>query len=61
MDKIELAQKILDFRARKNISMGEMAKRCNVSTQTIYSIENGLQQPTRVTERKILNVIEGEN
>ena len=54
----ELREKILDYRAEHDISMLEFAKMCNVTQQTIHNIEKGVQEPSRLTERKILNVIE---
>ena len=53
----ELADKILAYRATENISLKEMARRCNVTLQTIRNIETGVQDPSRVTRKKILLVI----
>lgn len=52
-----LANRILDYRARHNISAKTFAKMCKVSMQTIYSIENNLQQPSKITRLKIENVL----
>lgn len=62
----ELSKKMLEYRAKENISQKELAKRVGVSLQTINSIENGIQEPTKLTEAKIYLVInneekEGEN
>ncbi|MDE7104972.1 MAG: helix-turn-helix domain-containing protein [Ruminococcus sp.] len=57
----ELRQKMIDYRAKHNLSMDSLAKLCNVSNQTIYLIENGLQKPSRVTFAKICNVVLKEN
>lgn len=54
----DLSKKMIAYRAKENIPMHELAKRCNVSTQTIYSVENLLQKPSRITAQKILNVVE---
>ena len=54
----ELREKILNYRAEHNISMLEFAKICNLTQQTIHNIEKGTQDPSRLTKRKILNVIE---
>ena len=54
---MELREKMLAYRAKNNISQAEMAKRCNVSIQTINFIENGKQKPQAKTEYRILNVI----
>ena len=53
----ELAKRIIRYRAIKNISQGEMARRCFVTKQTIWAIENGRQQPTKLTEAKIEEVL----
>lgn len=49
---------MLAYRARHNISMKELARRCNVTLQTVYSIENGLQEPSRLTREKIRLVLD---
>lgn len=53
----ELANKIILYRARHNLSQVEMAKRCNVTAQTISNIETGTQNPSKITVLKILQVI----
>lgn len=57
----ELIEKMLDYRARHNISQVKFAELCNVSQQTICNVENGVQAPSKLTKRKILNLIEKEN
>lgn len=52
-----LVDKMIHYRARENISAKELGRRCKLSTQTIYSVENGIQSPSRLTRQKILNVI----
>ena len=68
--KSELSKKMLEYRAKENISQRELAKRVGVSLQTINSIENRIQEPTKLTEAKIYLIInnndekeekEGEN
>lgn len=54
-----LIDKMILYRARERISQAELARRCGVSTQTINSIENGLQSPSKVTEAKIRLVVDG--
>lgn len=56
-----LAEKMVQYRAQENISQGELARRCKVSTQTVNNIENGLQSPSKLTEAKILLVIKEDN
>ena len=55
-----LAERILEYRAKHNISAREFAKKCKLSLQTIYSIENGVQTPSKITRLKIENVLNGE-
>ena len=57
---MELKDRMVAYRAKHNISMKEMAERCKVSLQTIYSIENGTQEPSRLTREKIRLVLEGK-
>ncbi len=57
---MDIREEMVKYRARENISMREMAARCNVSLQTIYSIENGMQDPSRVTREKIRLVLDAE-
>jgi len=57
---MELSKEILRYRAIHGISQKEMAKRCRCSLQTIYSIENDLQTPSRVTEEKIRLVLDAQ-
>ena len=57
-----IAEKMLRYRAKENISMKELARRCNLTIQTIHNIETGIQNPSRVTRKKILMVIgDGKN
>jgi len=53
-----LAEKMIAYRARENISQTELASRCNVNVMTISSAENGKYKPRKTTEAKILRVIE---
>lgn len=55
-----LAERISEYRAKHNISAREFAKKCKLSLQTIYSIENGVQTPSKITRLKIENVLNGE-
>lgn len=55
-----LVEMILKYRAENNISQSEFARRCNLSTQTVNSIENGTQAPSKLTKTKIMLVIGGE-
>lgn len=55
-----LQDRMLDYRARNGISQRELARRCGLSTQTINSVENGLQDPSKLTERKICLIIDSK-
>lgn len=55
-----LAKKMIEYRARENISAKELARRCKISVQTVYYLENELQTPTRFTRQKIMDVIENK-
>lgn len=54
----ELSEKIIDYRANHNLSQLEFAKLCKISQQTACNVENGSQKPSKITLKKILNVIE---
>lgn len=56
----KLSEQMIRYRAKERISQKELAARCGVSLQTINSIENGIQDPSKVTEAKIRLVIEGK-
>lgn len=52
-----LQERMVDYRAKERISQQELADRCGVSKQTIYSVENSLQTPSKVTTAKIELVV----
>lgn len=52
-----LHERMIEYRAKERINQQELADRCGVSKQTIYSIENQLQEPSKVTVAKIELVI----
>lgn len=54
----DLGNAMILYRAKERITQSELAKRCGVSLQTISSVENDLQNPSRVTEAKIKLVID---
>ena len=54
-----LQERMLDYRARERISQTELANRCGLSLQTICNVENGVQSPSKVSEKKIRLVLEG--
>lgn len=55
-----LSSKILDYRAKNNLSAGEFAELCNLTMPTIYNIENCKQAPSKMTLRKILHIIQDD-
>lgn len=58
---MDIAQMMLRYRAKHNISQREFAQRAGLALQTVNSIENRLQRPTPLTVEKIKIVIEEEN
>lgn len=54
---MKLSERMVRYRAKERISQSELARRCGVSLQTINSVENDLQTPSKVTEAKIELVI----
>ncbi len=52
-----LAERMIEYRAKQNISQGVLAKRCGISKQTVNFVENELQKPSKVTIAKIELVI----
>ena len=57
---MELKDEMLLFRAKRNLSQRQLAEMARVSSQTVNSIENGTQTPTKLTETKIRLVIDKE-
>lgn len=59
---MDIANKMLEYRAKHNLSQSKFAELCGITTQTVNSIENGIQTPSKLTETKIKLVVEkGEN
>lgn len=56
-----LRQKMLNYRARYNLSQNKFAELCKLTPQTVCNIENGVQEPSKLTKQKILNLVEKEN
>lgn len=56
-----LAQKIIEYRAKYGLSVEKFASIVGVSASTILSIEKRQALPLRTTEQKILNVIGKED
>lgn len=60
MQENNLVDLIVDYRARNDLTIREMAERCGISWLTLWNIENEKHKPRRVVERKIRNIIENE-
>ena len=52
-----LAERIVEYRARERLNQTEFANKVGVTTMTISNIENGRQDPSRLTIAKIEQVI----
>ena len=52
-----LQERMINFRAKERITQTELAERCGLSKQTINSIENEMQEPSKITLAKIELVI----
>lgn len=61
MTNKNLGKRILAYRAKHNLSVAQMAERCNVSGVTLTNVERGLQNPSRLTSMKILAVLDNDN
>jgi DNA-binding XRE family transcriptional regulator len=53
-----LSDKMIDYRAKHGLSLGKFAELCGLSAQTVCNVENGIQKPSKITERKILNIVD---
>ena len=54
----ELSTKMFNYRAKHNLSSKKFAELCKLTMPTVYNIENRRHAPSKMTMRKILNVIE---
>lgn len=53
-----IGEEMLKYRAKKSLSQEAAAKLAGITKQTWYSVENGLQKPSKVTETKIRLIME---
>ncbi|HCJ37843.1 MAG TPA: transcriptional regulator [Erysipelotrichaceae bacterium] len=51
---------MIRYRAKHKLTQRELADKVGVTLQTINSVENGYQKPSKVTEAKIRLVVEEE-
>lgn len=52
-----LQDRMIEYRAKERLTQAEMAAKCGISTQTLCSVENGTQEPGKLTKAKIELVI----
>lgn len=55
---MSIGEEMLKFRAKENISQETAAKRAGITKQTWYTVENGIQTPSKLTETKIRIVMD---
>lgn len=53
MNEDDYKKIIMEFRAKHGLSMEKFAKIANITAQTVWGIETGVQSPTRLTRAKI--------
>lgn len=56
-----IREEMLNYRAKHNMSQYKLAEICKLTPQTVCNVENGVQEPSKLTKQKILNVIRKEN
>lgn len=56
-----LQEKIVRYRARHNLTQRQFGELIGVTKQTVYGIENGLQDPSKMTMMRIDILFEKEN
>lgn len=55
-----LGERILEYRARHNLSQEDFANLVQVNVMTINAIENNKRQPLKTTAMKIEMILKGE-
>lgn len=58
---MSLEDRMIEYRAKERITQAELAERVGVTVQTINSVEQGIQNPSKVTKAKIELVVGKEN
>lgn len=48
-----LQERMIEYRAKNDITQRQLAEKIGVSVQTINSVENGTQTPSKITQAKI--------
>ena len=54
---MSLQDRMIEYRARERLNQRELAERCGVSVQTLNSVEQGIQEPSKITKAKIELVV----
>ena len=54
-DKMDFGRKLLEFRAKYNLTQKQLAHIIGVDTNTVYRTENGKTVPTQVNKIKFEN------
>lgn len=57
---MDLKERMVLYRSQHGISQKSLAKLCGISSQTVWSVEKGDQEPSRATRNKIECVIGGD-
>lgn len=57
---MELAEEMIQYRARHNLSQAKFGELCGVSVMTINFVERGLQNPSNLTAAKIRILLDSE-
>lgn len=55
----KLIDAMVTYRAKHDMSLRKFAELCGLSVQTVNSVENGLQSPSKITKKKIELFLEG--
>ncbi len=55
-----LIERMIEYRAKHNLSQSELADKCNLSTMTVNAIERGYQNPSKITLAKIELILKDE-
>ena len=53
----DIGQRMVEYRAKHNISQEEFAIKAHVCLMTVNHVENGKREPTKLTRAKIEQII----
>lgn len=54
---MDIKKMMIEYRARNGLSMAKAAAEAGITIQTWMHIERGMQDPSRLTEAKIMGVV----